>query len=753
MMHSNDRSDRSGDRGRSEDLPPARRPGALARPTDRDRWEDRALEAWLAEVFGGPQPPDLSETILERLESESSPGRATRGRDESPQADVVAGQTRPAASLGSEPLADMRRWPAMPLELDKLLDISSSPVRPRQRRLATRRQGRRVAIGLAGIAAAWVAILVAYPGRDATRTVAVLPDGVDPSETDLAGRPGDGSEGQRLGHGKGIGNGNDSSHNASPDKDSDASESSARSGPRGIPLAVFSGDDEDAGPAHDPTAGPLPATAGRTASVSPSAPARTRLAPVRLVSQRLDEDWGHYWAAVGVTPSAERSPDELAAWLEERFGVSIPSSDVIDAERLQAALADDAVARQLATRWIAAMTGSGFRQMGTDRRQEFLDELTRCVQGTHRFDDTLIGWLALNPRLAGAWHAAIAADGRHAMVSRLAALTMDVDLRCARCHDSGFADQVTQADYWSFAALLRRDARRQGGRWTVEDRSGEGEDQFYDLPDGRRRLIEPGIPPSWADSPGSLATPVGSTPTSVQAWAIGLRDSPRLARGVVHSIWKWVHGRPLRPTSADLLATPRDEKLTDLETLLADDLLASGFNINRTLALVIRSPASLRTVPQSLERSGMLAADGETRRAVAAFAVGAPAGPDLSLADRLEIALRSVGGRLDSLSDDERLLAQISPPAKGARRDGGGGSGRAAAEPAEADLPTRDQPFPLSWLDSLESFDERIDHLAYLAGHGELPDAIRESVRRMRQAELSDELILHRVWWLLGARR
>ena len=751
MMHSNDRSDRSGERGRSEDRPPARRPGALARPTDRDRWEDRALEAWLAEVFGGPQPPDLSETILERLESESSPGRATRGRDESPQADVVAGQTRPAASLGSEPLADMRRWPATPLELDKPLEISSSPVRPRQRRSATRRQGRRVAIGLAGIAAAWVAILVAYPGRDATRTVAVLPDGVDPSETDLAGRPGDGGEGQRLGHGKGNGNGNDSSHNAPPDKDSDASESSARSGPRGIPLAVFSGDHEDAGPAYDPTAGSSPATAERTASVPHSSPARTRLSPVRLVSQQLDEDWGHYWHAVGVTPSAERSPDALAAWLEERLGVSIPSSDVIDAERLQAALADDAVARQLATRWLAAMTGSGFGQIRSDRRQELLDELTRCFQGTHRFDDTLIGWLALNPRLTGAWHAAISADGRHTMVSRLAALTMDVDLRCARCHDSGDVDPVTQEDYWSFAALLRRDVRRHGGQWTVEDRSGQGEDQFYDLPDGRRRLVEPGVPRSWADSPGSPAT--ASPPSSVHAWAIGLRDSPGLARGLAHSIWKWVHGRPLRPSSVDPLAVPWDEKLSDLENRLVDDLLTSGFNINRTLALVIRSPASLRTVPQSLERSGMLAADGETRRAVAAFAVGAPAGPDLSLADRLDVALRSVGGRLDSLSDDERLLAQISPPAKAVRRGGGGGSGRAAAEPAEADLPTRDQPFPLTWLDSLESFDERIDHLAYLAGHRELPEAIRESVRRMRQAELSDELILHRVWWLLGARR
>lgn len=752
MMHSNDPTDRSGDWGRSENRQPARRPGSLARPTDRDRWEDRALEAWLAEVFGGPQPPDLSEAILERLESESSPGRATRGRDESPQADVAAGQTRRPASPGSGPRADMRPTPARPLELDKPLEISSSPVRPRQRRSTTRRQGRRVAIGLAGIAAAWVAILVAYPGRDATRTVAVLPDGVDSSETDLAGRPGDGGEGQRLGHGKG--NGNDSAPNASPGKDPDAGESSARSGRRGIPLAVFSGDDEDAGPAYDPTAGASPATAERTASVPHSAPARTRLSPVRLVSQQLDEDWGHYWHAVGVTPSAERSPDELAAWLEERFGVSIPSSDVIDAERLQAALADDAVARQLATRWIAAMTGSGFRQMGTDRRQEFLDELTRCVQGTHRFDDTLIGWLALNPRLAGAWHAAISADGRHAMVSRLAALTMDVDLRCARCHDSGFADQVTQADYWSFAALLRRDARRQGGRWTVEDRSGQGEDQFYDLPDGRRRLIEPGIPGSWADSPGSLATPVGSTPTSVQAWAIGLRDSPRLARGVVHSIWKWVHGRPLRPTSADLLATPRDEKLTDLETLLADDLLASGFNINRTLALVIRSPATRRAVPQSLKESGMLAANEETRRALAAFAVGAPAGSDLAAADRLDIALRSVGARLDSLSDGERLLAQLAPTVKRARPGGGSGEAdRPEADLAEVDLPTRDQPFPLSWLGSLGSFDDRVEHLAYLAGHGELPESIRESVRRMREAELSDDLILHRVWWLLGARR
>ena len=66
-----------------------------------------------------------------------------------------------------------------------------------------------------------------------------------------------------------------------------------------------------------------------------------------------------------------------------------------------------------------------------------------------------------------------------------------------------------------------------------------------------------------------------------------------------------------------------------------------------------------------------------------------------------------------------------------------------------ADFPGRASDLPVQWLTLIEEEKSQVEHLGYLAGMSDVPGNVLQAADLMRARDISTELMLHRVWWLL----
>lgn len=503
--------------------------------------------------------------------------------------------------------------------------------------------------------------------------------------------------------------------------------------PRGIPLAVQTDDgDGDVNPLLTPDE-----------ITTPTPGPRQAMPAVTLVSNQVGSEMQQYWDAVGITPTPDASEQQIRDRLVAVLGIEVPADAVTDPEQLRAAFADSSFCQAVAAQWLMQITDGGLRRIAADNRNALIEELAKSLQVDAEFDLTLTGWLSGTSPNAAAFYAAVAAgrgdaNDESAMIRRLASITMNVDLRCTRCHDSYIDGRGEQHDYWSFTALIRRGVRRSGGKLEIDPEYENSPPMvFYETSDGRQRVAEPEVVPAWL---GRTDLP---RIERVGDWTKTLIDSEVLARGVVNSLWQMVHGQPLRGRVVDPISAPHNDALDRLETNLVDDLIRSRFDVARTLTLIIASPVTRRGVPEVLLPANALVADeSETREAmnaVDAFAAALPPRMNLPSQERVAQALRSVGASLDA--DGQAFVAQI------------GENGNNKPKPADidnlaSDFPHRANSVPVQWLNRIEDHDSRVEHLAYLAGLSRVPKSVAQASEVTREVE-DENTALHRAWWMM----
>ena len=670
--------------------------------------EERSLDALLAEAVAGIEPPDLTEPILERLARPAGPPPET-ARDPWPPTPFRRRSSTPNSITPNS------------ITPNSITPISITP----EPTLLGSHPGRKFAV-VAVIAAAVAATLLAITSLR------------DPETNDHSPRLAD----ERV------------EPNAEPAPLSDlAANGSGAStettdtlpevgGPVTAPRILV--------PSAEPGDPPVVSRDAVEIAMADDRAGASSAPPIRTVSRRFDTEFRSYWDAVGVTPSDDRTAESIAKLVSDRLGITLNENEINeigDVARIRTEIVRKENAEAVASGWLDRVTEGGLARLTDSAKAEMILEMASAFRGTRRADVVLEGWLGGQSERSSDWYLAVARGGSDAMVRRLGSLTMDVDLRCTRCHDSHVERDGLQDDYWAFAAMFRRDLdRRDDGSYVVLADRTKQVDVFYDLPDGRRRLAEPGLPSRWLElDRANRANTDDGSPVTVRTWASALRGSEPLARGIVNSLWELVHGRPLQASVIDPLTAPRDAALQRLEGELAGDLIASGFDVSRTLALIITSPVTARSVLDESTEDSMFATSESTRRAVAAFAAATPRYRPLTMTRKVDIALRSVGGKIGTLGEDEKVLAQLGAQGKRNR----GGKGNAAEAQIPTDFPVRAASPPVNWLDDLDDWTEKLDHLAYLSGRNRLPDDVREAVEGMRDAELDESLILHRVWWLL----
>lgn len=506
---------------------------------------------------------------------------------------------------------------------------------------------------------------------------------------------------------------------------------------------VESGDGEDA--SDQPPRG-IPLVVGTTSDPAPVASDVVKFAPQTpsanvastLVAANVGSDMEKYWQAIGVEPSAEAAADEISQRLKSQLGVELPAESLTSPDLIQQQLQNPETARAIAHRWLNDLTQGGLRRIDPSAREGLIDRIAASIQSTTSLDRLLANLAGGDDEATSAFYEAFSAGGEHQRVRRLAQLTMNVDLRCMQCHDSFIEGNGSQQDYWSFAAFFRDALQRKQDRWVRRPADAPAGPVYYALPDGRQKLAEPMVPGEWL----SQRQPI----TTLGQWSGALVGSEQLARGIVNSLWRLVHDQPLSSRAFDVVTAPHHDALDRLEQRLTDDLVASQFDIGRTLALIIASPAARRAVPESLLPENAFAASDEQLQAahaqVGAFAAAAPPRNRLSLNGRIDIAMQRIGRNLDSL--DSPVLAQ--------------GAGSAGDRPAQSlprlvekggDFPSKASGLPAQWLSMIDSKQEQVEHLAYLAGMSNPPATLWETAMDLQRADEDWQLTLQRVWWLV----
>ncbi|MEL6110707.1 MAG: hypothetical protein AAFU85_32270 [Planctomycetota bacterium] len=467
-----------------------------------------------------------------------------------------------------------------------------------------------------------------------------------------------------------------------------------------------------------------------------NSPSRESSAPKSLqsVAENVAKLADQYWISLGVTPTPEAANHEVVSRLKSRLGVTVSAEALRDVNRLRRQLARGS--DEVAARWLA---DASIRALGTVTENEGLVEaFSAGFDGQAAFDQTLVSMIDGTNDHSSQWYGMLSGSNAEMIAIRLADLSMDADLRCVRCHDSMIGGDLTQDNYWSFVALLKSSLRRDNAGWRI-DTTKQASQVFFDLPDGRARMAEPRV------------DFLPETPTEFSEWTRSLVGSDELADGLVDSLWKLVYGRKLSASAFDADAAPVDPALRAIHDQLSTDLRQSGFDMARTLALIVSSPMTRRSVPESLRAENALTASNESRdnamELVGAFAAATEA-PLSSRAERVDLALRRIGKRFR----DSDVLAQPSLIDKNRTRS----LSEPKQDPRESfrhllsiDFPRDDATLPVSWLRSIDDYDEQVRHLVYLSGRGTGGKWIDSTSKQLEEAG-SRESALSRVWWILS---
>ncbi len=596
-------------------------------------------------------------------------------------------------------------------------DITGTRVHQRTSSRANRSRSKQVTVVAATITAlaAMVAGVIALqPDHDITGSVTEL---VDNTGRDIGG-----------GNQPTVADAGNSSQAAKPRKKKDPK----RKPPKGIPMIVQTPDSEQIGSELEP-------------GVAPDSPAVDEIeaAELSLVSDQAAAELQGYWEAVGIKPTSEATAGQTAARLANALGMNVSVDAVSDVDQLQAELSQSLNAEAIASRWLRQITNQRSARMDAAVRDRLVSEIARCIQTGSSFDKTVAGWLNGESQNAGAFFSALAAGprsagGEHGMARSLAALTLNVDIRCTRCHDSYIEGNGKQSDYWNFIAFLKRGVQKKAdGKFEVDPGDNTSDPVFYELSDGRQRVADAQLAADWISGIGSQGY------KRIKRFSKGLEGSPELASGIVNSLWQLVHGQPLRGRVVDPISAPHNDALQRLETQLTKDLMDSRFNVARTLALIVASPATRRAVPDTLLPENLwVASQDDTNaamNAVDAFAAALPPRVSLPASQRTDQVLRAIGARIDGTGRES--LGQLG--------QGGGAGTVKKGKPLAADFPVKAEFLPVQWLELIGDRGSQINHLGYLAGQNEVPMHVQESVKAMKEAGVDSNLLLNRVWWLM----
>ena len=435
--------------------------------------------------------------------------------------------------------------------------------------------------------------------------------------------------------------------------------------------------------------------------------------PLTLAAAEVAESFDQYWSAMQTTPTPAVDASQWRDRVANRIGVEVPA-EISNVESLESWLrTEPTAASAVADRLVGVLLPAvGKDDPNAEAFEASRSSMRDAIVAGKPMDELIANWLADDDH-------PIRRGGGSGAAVRVGQLALGMDLRCTGCHADRIDGRLDPSDHWSLAAVL----------------APKGRETFFETADGRQQFVPRTLTSKFPEEFADVE--------SAQQLAERLIGSKALAGGLVDTVWRMVLRRPIRPSVIDFDVVADDESLRRVREQLVVDLQASDFDLVRTLALVLDSPAMHRQVPalfatDDLPTGGL----GDAQRQIETYAAAAPAERSGNLGQRIAFALRQMGGSLDR--DRPTMLAQMDQPDEG--------KPSAAPELKRGmfwDFPDSTTRLSTQWLLSIQDEAQQSSHLAFLAGRPTLPQSVREFDDWMREENIDPELRLQRLWWLI----
>lgn len=173
------------------------------------------------------------------------------------------------------------------------------------------------------------------------------------------------------------------------------------------------------------------------------------------------------------------------------------------------------------------------------------------------------------------------------LAARTSRAFLGVRMECAQCHDHPF-DEVSQQDFWSFAAFFARISRPRGKMEMTSPVLQVKDNEFGDvmIPDSDD-IVSPRIPGTVMDL---VDEPAGaSRREQLVAWLTD-RHNQHFAQATVNRVWAHLFGRGLVEPVDDM--RPANPAIApDVLETLAGDFAASGYDLRRLLRELVLTDA------------------------------------------------------------------------------------------------------------------------------------------------------------------
>ncbi len=198
------------------------------------------------------------------------------------------------------------------------------------------------------------------------------------------------------------------------------------------------------------------------------------------------------------------------------------------------------------------------------------------------------------------------------LAARTSRVFLGTRMECAQCHDHPF-DNVTQRDFWSFAAFFARISRPQGKMETTSPVLRVHDSPFGEvtLPE-TDEIIRPKLPMTDAEIEEieeiEESDDAPARRTQLVQW-LTAPTNPHFARAAVNRVWAHLFGRGLVEPVDDM--RPDNAAIApDVLDALSRDFAASGFDLRRLLRALVLTRAyqlSSRTTTDEPSRAQVFA--------------------------------------------------------------------------------------------------------------------------------------------------
>jgi hypothetical protein len=323
--------------------------------------------------------------------------------------------------------------------------------------------------------------------------------------------------------------------------------------------------------------------------------------PIEELSQRVDDELAAVWQTNAIRPIEGATDEEFMRRVYLDLTGRIPSVSEVEefledpSPHRREALVDRLLehrdhATHLAAVWrdiLLPVEADLSRLGGTAKFEEWLAE--RFAEN-RSYDQLVRELLLAEGRVSESgpllFYAALKLNPEE-LAGRTSRAFLGVRMECAQCHDHKF-DDITQNDFWSFAAFFARISRPRGKMEMTSPVLAVRDNQQGDvmIPDSDE-IVAPRLPLSPVDIVDSAD---GPTRREVLARWLTSPNNGQFARATVNRVWAHLFGRGLVEPVDDMRPANKAIAPEVLETL-SRDFSASGFDLRRLLRALVLTQA------------------------------------------------------------------------------------------------------------------------------------------------------------------